>query len=216
VVFTRAVFTVPVFGIESSAADSATEVTALHAAEHAAKWTHGLLLSDSDDNVSSSIAKLTELIYGYRDELAATIKYASDKDAQRRQHAAGHFDAHRRCRDRVAGGVSVRRGSMTFVALEADVVRQRKPYQEDPHEYRTEMLLGIRNRCALIERFFQLGSSVTMNRNETVLPDSMDDQVPIVMALQDLAHDIVVAAKWLDEERYQSSPTAVGRKGGAR
>lgn len=98
---------------------------------------------------------------------------------------------------------------MTFEALEADVARQRKLYQEDPHEYRTEMLLNIRNRAALIERFFQLGASVTNNADETVLPDGMDAQAPIAMALQDLAHDIAVAAKWLDEERYQSSPTAV-------
>jgi hypothetical protein len=106
---------------------------------------------------------------------------------------------------------------MTFESLQSDVVRQRKLYQDDPHEYRTEMLLGIRNRAALIERFFELGASVTNNADEKVFPDDMSEQASIAMALQDLAHDIVVATKWLDEERHQSSPTAVVvRKGGAR
>jgi hypothetical protein len=101
---------------------------------------------------------------------------------------------------------------MTFEALETDAARQRKLYATDPHEYKSEMLRGIRNRAALIERFFALGTTVTSNFNDRILPDSMDDQMPIAMALEDLAGDIVVAATWLDSQPSECVAEATDRK----
>ncbi len=95
---------------------------------------------------------------------------------------------------------------MTFEALEAEVVRQRKLYADDPIEHRVEILRNIRNRAALIERFFALGASATLNHNENVLPDGSFEQAAIAMALEDMAHEIVIAAQWMDDTSNELEP----------